>query len=104
MRMQIDTRIVRRHRGDRVALGKLLKRGDKITIVATDLDGSIHSTIRGRVINAHRGRVLARSVGLTQGRETGVLYRRHEGRTWVRGWDTPEAAALSAEVALLVSR
>ena len=102
-RVQIDTRIVRRH-GVNAPLGKLLKRGDKITVVATDLDGTINSTIHARVIHAHRGRVLARSVGLEQGRETGVLYRRHEGRTWARGWDTPEAMVLSAEVALLVSR
>jgi hypothetical protein len=102
---RIDTRIVRRlSQGVRVLLGKPLKRGDKITIVATDFDGIIHSAIRGRVIHAHRGRVLARSVGLKHGRETGVLYRRHEGRTWARGWDTPEAVVLSAEIALLVSK
>jgi len=100
-KMRIDTRLVRHVRAAHAPLGKLLKRGDKITIVATDFDGTIHSAIRGRVIHAHRGRVLARSVGLQQGCETGVLY---EGRTWARGWDTPEAMVLSAEVALLVSR
>ena len=103
-KMRIDTRLVRHVRAAHAPLGKLLKRGDKITIVSTDVDGTIHGVLRGRVIHAHRGRVLARSVGLEQGRETGVLYRRHEGRTWARGWDTPEAMVLSAEVALLVSR
>lgn len=81
-----------------------LKRGDKITVVLTDYDDTtIIGTGRARVMHAHRGRVSARSIGIGAS-VRGTLLRRQEGRTWAVGWDTPEAAVLSAEVALLVSQ
>lgn len=101
-RVAIGHRTVRRL-GRRAPLGKLLQRGDKITVVTTGFGGEIVGTARARVIHAHRGRVSARSIGHATS-ITGTLYRRHEGRTWARGWDTPEAATLEAEIALMVSR
>lgn len=80
-----------------------LHRGDKITAVATDFEGAVVGVVRARVIHAHRGRVSARSVGWPES-SRGILYWRHEGRAWARGWDTPDAKVLGAEIALLVSQ
>lgn len=85
------------------SFSKLLHRGDRITVVTEDLSGEIVGTIYARVVHAHRGRISARAINNVPV-DSGRLYRRDEGRTWARGWDTPDAMVLEAEIALLTSR
>ncbi len=82
--------------------GKLY-RGSKITAVTTGFSGGITGIARARVTRAHRGRISVHGE-IGQPGLYSVLHRCDEGRMWARGWDTPEAMALSAEIALLVSK
>ena len=81
-----------------------LHRGAKVTMLAVDFDGEIVAAAHGRITYAHRGRLCVRSVGMPVWQDRGRLPREDEGRTWVRGWDTVEALAFKAQVALLVSK
>lgn len=87
----------------RTALKPKLYRGAKITAVTSNFVGEIVGTSRARVLRAHRGRISGHAVGSGK-TARGDIYLRDEGRTWVCGWDTPEAMVLAAEIALLVSR
>ena len=80
-----------------------LHRGSQITVRLRTYTGEVCAVARARVVHAHRGRISARSVGVGSSIR-GTLLARDEGQDWVRGWDTPDALALQAEIALLVSR
>lgn len=87
-----------------------LHRGDEVTVCVGDWTGRIFGIRRARIVRRRgervRVRALANRIGprLVRGERIATLFMRDEGIDWARGWDTPEALALQAEIALLVSK
>ena len=78
-------------------LSKLLKRGEKITVVTAAWNAEVVPARFERCVGKARvtwtGRGLINYEGSPAGR---ALRRRDEGKTWARGWDGPDADALRA--------
>lgn len=81
-------------------LSRLLKRGDRITVVVETWDGEAPTPTWGRQLFRARvtwtGRGLVNYVNIDGGQVGKVVRRRDEGRTWARGWDGEDADALRA--------
>ena len=82
-------------------LSKLLERGEKITAVVGAWNGEIvparseRCVVKARVTWTGRG-----LINYSSSPAASALRRRDEGKTWVRGWDGPDADALRATVLL----
>lgn len=91
-------------------LPKAPQKGDKITVVCPEWPLGTSLPYRALVRRATGSRRIEhRRVGafstevvenMLGGSRNGTVYRKDEGITWARGWDTPEANALRTFVAL----
>jgi len=85
-----------------------LHRGDEVTVCVADWSGRIIGIKRGRVVRRRGTRVRVRALAdrtrLAPGERIATLFLHEEGVDWARGWNTVDALAFHAEVALRLSR
>ncbi len=71
------------------------RKGDRITVIVLWNDNEVRRAWRTIVVRrGRRTQTLVPQIGPL------ILQLDHEGKTWVRGWTTPDALALRAEIAL----
>lgn len=83
-----------------MSLSRLLKPGERITVVVETWDGEAPTSTWGRQLFRARvtrtGRGIVTYVNVDGGQAGRAVRRRDEGRTWARGWDGEDADALRA--------